>query len=115
MPYIFASMKIWKKSVLLSLLTLFTLTIILDSTKCFFKSNVSDFLCDTTDFDAEEKEKETEKSNEKNEKEIYFASHFSTTQLLYFLQHTINLELHSRLNFSSSDYSQVVYSPPEIA
>ena len=66
MRYIFASMKIWKKSVLLSLLTLFTLTIILDSTKCFFKSNVSDFLCDTSDFDAEEKEKETEKSNEKN-------------------------------------------------
>lgn len=68
-------------------------------------------------FDCEEKE--SEKGNEKNEK-LNFAEdfylnhkHFNNTLIAGQLEFT-SLSSKQNIDFSSSDYSQKVFSPPEI-
>ena len=69
-------------------------------------------------FDCEEKGTEKEDSNEKSEKNektgfseaLYFDSDMISAQL-----ELVRLHSKKNHNFSSSDFSQVVYSPPELA
>lgn len=66
------------------------------------------------DFDCDEKSEENEKSKEKSEKSDFFDDFYLDNNLIS--QQIELLRIHSKqnTNFSSSDYSQVVYSPPEL-
>ena len=66
------------------------------------------------DFDCDEKSEENEKSKEKSEKSDIFDDFYLDNNLIS--QQIELLRIHSKqnTNFSSSDYSQVMYSPPEL-
>lgn len=64
------------------------------------------------DLDCEEKE--SKESNEKNEKSEYSDELFLDNSLVSAYIELIGLGTMQNHNFSSSDYSQVVYSPPEL-
>ena len=55
---------------------------------------------------------ESEESKEQKEK-IEFLGHYINTQLTLALQGSASLNSSHCINFSSSDYSQTIYSPPE--
>lgn len=71
--------------------------------------------CCTENFHCEERNVESEESSEKSEKvkisEYLYSNHIF---LLGFVEPS-SFSSNQNINFSSSDYSQVVYSPPELA
>lgn len=108
-----------KKITTYCLLVLFSFAYSFETIKYFSKAFDGVPIVWMDDFDCEEKQSETEKSTEKNEK-LNFAEDFYLNHKHY--NNTLisgQLEsgrLGSKQNpdFSSSDYSQKVYSPPEI-
>lgn len=70
------------------------------------------------DFDCEEKSEGNENSkekNEKNEKSDFFDDFYLDNNLISGQIELLRIHSKQNHNFSSSDFSQVVYSPPELA
>lgn len=67
------------------------------------------------DFDCEEKSDGKEKSKEKSEKSDIFDDFYLDNNLISGQIELIRIHSRQNHNFSSSDFSQVVYSPPELA
>jgi hypothetical protein len=110
-------MNFLKSVVLILMVSLFSIANGIESIAFLYKQfnpvlvlGVCDFDCD-----CEESNKESEKTNEKTEKLSYFEDLNSLSDLLSANFSGRKLHQNNRLNFSSSDYSQVVYSPPELS
>lgn len=107
-----------KKGIAYILVFLVTFSYNYEGIQYFSKTIGNTSISRMDNFDCEEKGAEKEDSNEKSEKnektdfseELYFDSNLISAQLQL-------VRLHSKKNhnFSSSDFSQVVYSPPELA
>lgn len=67
------------------------------------------------DFDCEEKNEGNEKSKEKSEKSDIFDDFYLNNNLISQQIELIRIHSKRNHNFSPSDFSQVVYSPPEMA
>jgi hypothetical protein len=84
-----------------------------ETINCFLKKTASVSIVNTQDLN-EEENSESEKSNEKQEKSG-FTHDFSCDAFSIIREaQQIRLSAQKNIDFSSSDYSQVVYSPPEI-
>ncbi len=106
-------MIMWKKLILVSVLALFSIANSFESIHFLYKQFNPIAFLDVSEFDCEENTSESEKSNEKTEKQNYFNDNDAASHLLISCFAGRKSHLHNRINFSSSDYSQVVYSPPE--
>lgn len=107
------SMKNWKKSILFSLLFFFSLANCIETLHCIFEKPHSVIAIDIQSDDNEGKNSESEKSDTKEEK-FNGDKNFNLTALLELVTcETDYLPIPFLPSFSSSDYSQVVYSPPE--
>ena len=108
-----------KKIITYSLLILFSFAYSYETIKYFSKAFDGVSIAWIDNFDCEEKESESEKSSEKNEKlnfsEDFYLNHklFNNTLISGQLE-AGNLGSNQNIDFSSSDYSQKVYSPPEL-
>ncbi len=124
-PYIFfASLQkqlfsILKKIITYCLLILFSFAYSYETIKYFSKVFDGASIAWIDNFDCEEKESESEKGNEKNEK-LNFAEdfylnhkHFNNTLIAGQLE-LKSLSSKQSIDFSSSDFSQKVFSPPEM-
>jgi hypothetical protein len=103
-------MMFWKKTVLFSLLSLFSIATNIESIHFFYKQFSSIALQEMSDIDSEEKKSEDEKS----EGTCYLRNEYSNIKLIV----SVNLAhkgcLQHCLSFSSADCLQVIYSPPEL-
>jgi len=104
----------FRKNVLLLIISLFTLAVSFDTLNFFCKIYHVDLILDLNDFEGEEKECESEKA-EKAEKSN-FVDKFCWSYPPSFTGNLIAADFYQdRINFSSADYSLVIYSPPELA
>ncbi len=111
--YICNSMMLWKRILLISILLLFTVAGSFETLRLLHLKINPIAQLDVKDFDCEEKNSESEKSNEKSEKKNCIDDFYAFSKLNYFHLPRAQKQFHTRINFSSSDYSQVIYSPPE--
>ena len=81
----------------------------------FFSKVIATSIAQIDDSSCEEKAPESEESekNEKNEKTSFSDDLFLNRSLISAYTELWNLRSKQYINFSSSDYTQVVYSPPE--
>ncbi len=106
-----------KKIIAYCLLILFSFAYSYETIKYFSKVFDGGSIALIDNFDCEEKE--SEKGNEKNEKlsflEDFYLNHkhFNNTLIAGLLEPT-SLSSRQNIDFSSSDFSQKVFSPPEI-
>ncbi|MBL0046557.1 MAG: hypothetical protein IPP32_00430 [Bacteroidetes bacterium] len=107
-------MVLFKKILLISILLLFTAASSFESIRLLHQKINPIALLDVKDFDCEEKNSESEKSNEKTDKKNAIDDFYAFSKLSYFTLPQTQKQFHNRINFSSSDYSQVIYSPPEL-
>lgn len=122
-PVFFASLQkqsfsLLKKIITYCLLIIFSFAYSYETIKCFSKTFDGVSIAWIDNFDCEEKE--SEKSSEKNEKlnfsEDFYLNHkhFNNTLIAGQLE-AGSLGSTQNPDFSSSDYSQKVYSPPELS
>ena len=106
-------MKVLKSSIIISLLFLFTVSITHQSLNFLKKLNSYTSVIDNEDMNSDEQDSESEKSNEKTDSKEFAKDffHYSYTTILLSYGNSLNAE--HNINYSSADYSQVVYSPPE--
>lgn len=101
------------------MLIIFSFAYSFETIKYFSKVFNSDSIAWVDSFDCEEKESESEKGSEKNEKlnfsEDFYLNHkhFNNTLIAGQLELS-SLSSKQNIDFSSSDYSQKVFSPPEM-
>lgn len=108
-----------QKIITYSLLILFSFAYSYETIKYFSKILGDNSIVCIDDFDCEEKSSESEKSNKKNEKvnfseDIYFNNKHPNNNLIAAILEPGSLDSNQNINFSSADYSQQVYSPPEM-
>lgn len=103
------SFTILTKAVTYCLLFLFSVAFSYETISCFSEKTDSDFQVARNDYEAEN-DTESDDENEKKEslEDLYF---HPARYLSVFSQSKASLFTH--FTFSSSDYSQTVYSPPE--
>ena len=106
-------MKNWKKTILLVMLFLFATANCIETFQYFFQNEISITTLDLQADDKEEKDAESEKSSKEGK--------FNTEKLLNYWTPWKSESLTSNFlpipflqNLSTSDYSQVIFSPPEI-
>jgi hypothetical protein len=108
-----------QKAISCFLLVLFSFAYSYEALKYFSKSLGDNSISWVDDSDSEEGKTESEKSKEKNEKfnfsEDFYLNHLCyNNTLIYNLSYLAILNSQQNPNFSSADYSQKVYSPPEL-
>lgn len=108
-----------QKLITYCLLILFSFAYSYESIKYFSKGFGDISIACLADFDCEEKNSESEKSNNKNEKlnfaeDLFHKNKLLYNSLLFGIIQPGSWGSNQNSNFSSSDYSQQVYSPPEM-
>ena len=104
-------MLLWKRFILVSILALFSIANSFETISYFYKKINVLAVLDLKD--VEENNSESEKSNEKTEKSNEFKNLKDLEGLLFSYSEFQKLHIPYQINFSSADFSQVVYSPPE--
>ena len=102
-----------KKITVFFMLTLFSFAASFETISCFYQKSNQDFNQLTSDFSGEEKNSDQERPDEKTKKSKYDDDLFFSSELFVSFAESMYSHTHSNLNYSSSAYSQVVYSPPE--
>jgi hypothetical protein len=111
MIVIFATIFMLKKLTIYSIIALLSVAISFETVNYFFKKMNLVLVIDVEDLDCEEKNSESEKATEK----FHFINElFDMACLSLNAIDIAGQNIPQNIHFSSSDYSQVVYSPPEI-
>lgn len=106
-----------QKVITYSLLVIFSFAYSYETISYFSKALGDNSISWLANFDWEENDSESEKSNEKNEKLNFSEDFFFNLKHNNIIPGQLDLRClgHKQyIDFSSSDYSQQVYSPPEI-
>lgn len=104
-----------KKLFVYTVLLFFLVGFSFETIRFFSEENKVLLGCGVGDFDSENESSESEKSDEKFEKLNFLDGVYSFKYLIFSVVGLRQLNKITHINFCSSDYSQAVYSPPELA